>query len=171
MPQDVCHFSPPQPQHYQGYSISHQSPGSLSSTASGYGYSCPETVMQRTPSAGPPQAYPGVPRASRTLSGCRRGNPRGALSRNPMESYTGNVYRQVPDHNVSPGFRFPQKSPPQGESVAGASPLGRRKMKHLTCWYWHDKGDCVYPEDRCLYTHSYVGTQRIADAPVQKQPG
>ncbi|KAL8980344.1 MAG: hypothetical protein Q9177_005908, partial [Variospora cf. flavescens] len=90
---------------------------------------------------------------------------------NPMESYTGNVYRQVPDHNVSPGFRFPQKSPPQGESVAGASPLGRRKMKHLTCWYWHDKGDCVYPEDRCLYTHSYVGTQRIADAPVQKQPG
>ena len=31
-------------------------------------------------------------------------------------------------------------------------------MKHLTCYYWHHKGNCVYREDQCLYTHSQENT-------------
>ncbi|KAL9010624.1 MAG: hypothetical protein Q9173_004460 [Seirophora scorigena] len=161
---------PPEPQHSRGYLTSHQYAAAPACSTSVHGHPYRGRVVQRTSTSGsPPPASRFLP-PSPTFSGSGHGGQRGAMSMGPMGSVTGNVLRRFPDYNVSPNFGFRQTSPPHGESTK-ASPPGRPKMKHLTCYYWHDKGNCKYPEELCLYKHSYVGTLRVADAPVQKQPG
>ena len=44
----------------------------------------------------------------------------------------------------------------------------QRSVKHLTCWYWANRG-CKLPEHVCLYSHYDTG--RIADPPVRVQRG
>ena len=41
-------------------------------------------------------------------------------------------------------------------------------VKHLTCWYWANKG-CKLADNVCLYAHFDTG--RLADPPVQIQRG
>ncbi|KAL9626747.1 MAG: hypothetical protein Q9204_007069 [Flavoplaca sp. TL-2023a] len=45
-----------------------------------------------------------------------------------------------------------------------------RTMKHLTCWYWARLGNCRNG-DRCYYSHTFEGTDGVADKPVHKEPG
>lgn len=33
----------------------------------------------------------------------------------------------------------------------------RRSVKHLTCFWWKEKGSCKYSEEECLYAHSDTG--------------
>ncbi|KAL9059683.1 MAG: hypothetical protein Q9206_001363 [Seirophora lacunosa] len=171
MPLSVHQSPPPEPQHSRGYSTSHQYAAAPAYGTSGHGhpYRGRGVVQRPSPSGSSPPASGNLP-PSPTFSGSGHGGQRGTMSTKPMVSFTGNVDRRFPDHNVNPNFGSRQTSPPQGET-SKASPPGRPKMKHLTCYYWHDKGNCKYPEELCLYKHSYVGTLRIADAPVQKQPG
>lgn len=59
-----------------------------------------------------------------------------------------------------------QGSPtPLGQVSASQQP---NSVKHLTCWYWANKG-CRLPDHACLYSHHDTG--RIAEPPVQVQPG
>ncbi|KAK2770473.1 hypothetical protein FQN53_005532 [Emmonsiellopsis sp. PD_33] len=46
---------------------------------------------------------------------------------------------------------------------------GKPSVKHLTCWWWNEKGQCRYSEKNCLYAHRETG--KIADAPRQVRPG
>ena len=57
------------------------------------------------------------------------------------------------------------KSPTSGENTSPSQP---NSVKHLTCWYWANKG-CKLPEHVCLYSHHDTG--RNADPPVQVQRG
>ncbi|PGG99585.1 hypothetical protein GX51_06234 [Blastomyces parvus] len=45
----------------------------------------------------------------------------------------------------------------------------RPSVKHLTCWWWNEKGQCKYSGDECLYAHHKTG--KVADAPRQVKPG
>ena len=42
------------------------------------------------------------------------------------------------------------------ESTSGGS-HERRSVKHLTCFWWKEKGACKYSEKDCLYAHSDTG--------------
>ncbi|ETN40878.1 uncharacterized protein HMPREF1541_05158 [Cyphellophora europaea CBS 101466] len=44
----------------------------------------------------------------------------------------------------------------------------RRSVKHLTCFWWKEKGSCKYSEEECLYAHSDTG--RYTDPPRQLHP-
>ena len=56
-------------------------------------------------------------------------------------------------------------SPSPREQVNALQP---DSVKHLTCWYWANKG-CKLPERDCLYSHYDTG--RLAEPPVQVQRG
>lgn len=51
------------------------------------------------------------------------------------------------------------------EEIKAAQP---RSVKHLTCWYWANKG-CRLPDHKCLYSHFDTG--RLAEPPIQLQRG
>ncbi|KAK2804662.1 hypothetical protein FQN50_006501 [Emmonsiellopsis sp. PD_5] len=44
-------------------------------------------------------------------------------------------------------------------------------VKHLTCWWWNEKGQCRYSEKECLYAHRQTESGKVADAPRQVRPG
>lgn len=89
-----------------------------------------------------------------------------------------------PQHQLARGVLFPpitspsclQTSANQQHSNVFGSPASREEMstsqpksvKHLTCWYWANKG-CKLPDHLCLYSHFDTG--RLAEAPVQVQRG
>ncbi|OJD23480.1 hypothetical protein ACJ73_05166 [Blastomyces percursus] len=60
-----------------------------------------------------------------------------------------------------------QPSEPR-QSISGSG-RDRPSVKHLTCWWWNEKGQCKYSADECLYAHHK--TRKIADAPRQVKPG
>jgi hypothetical protein len=37
-----------------------------------------------------------------------------------------------------------------------------RSVKHLTCFWWKEKGSCKYSEDECLYAHYDTGKSILA---------
>ncbi|KIX95014.1 uncharacterized protein Z520_09324 [Fonsecaea multimorphosa CBS 102226] len=45
----------------------------------------------------------------------------------------------------------------------------RRSVKHLTCFWWWEKGECKYSEEDCLYAHHDTG--HYTAAPRQVVPG
>ncbi|EXJ62303.1 hypothetical protein A1O7_02737 [Cladophialophora yegresii CBS 114405] len=45
----------------------------------------------------------------------------------------------------------------------------RRSVKHLTCFWWWEKGECKYSDDECLYAHYDTG--HYTAAPRQVVPG
>lgn len=51
------------------------------------------------------------------------------------------------------------------EQISASQP---KSVKHLTCWYWANRG-CKLPDHLCLYSHFDTG--RLADPPVQVQRG
>ncbi|KAF6225514.1 hypothetical protein HO133_009514 [Letharia lupina] len=53
---------------------------------------------------------------------------------------------------------------PRGQ-ISASQP---KSVKHLTCWYWANKG-CRLPDHVCLYSHFDTG--RLAEPPVQIQRG
>ena len=57
------------------------------------------------------------------------------------------------------------ESPASREQISAAQP---KSVKHLTCWYWANKG-CKLPDHLCLYSHFDTG--RLAEAPIQVQRG
>ncbi|KAL8663731.1 MAG: hypothetical protein Q9202_003677 [Teloschistes flavicans] len=44
-------------------------------------------------------------------------------------------------------------------------------MKELTCWFWYHQGNCRRSDEDCLYSHRYLGPDKIADKPVLREPG
>lgn len=48
-------------------------------------------------------------------------------------------------------------------------PHGKPSVKHLTCFWWKEKGDCRFKEEDCLYAHRDTGI--YADAPRQVAAG
>lgn len=72
-------------------------------------------------------------------------------------------------YSMNQNFQFPQEPMRRGKSASGSSP--KKSMKHMTCWYWHKYRECKYEEPQCLYAHSYAGTIRVADEPIQREPG
>jgi hypothetical protein len=48
-------------------------------------------------------------------------------------------------------------------------PHGKPSVKHLTCFWWKEKGDCRFKEEDCLYAHHDTGL--YADPPRQVIPG
>ena len=48
-------------------------------------------------------------------------------------------------------------------------PQARPSVKHLTCFWWKERGDCRFKEEDCLYAHHDTGL--YADPPRQVVPG
>ena len=72
---------------------------------------------------------------------------------------------QSPLNSPNPRVQPPSNSPnPRVQSSAPQPP----SVKHLTCWYWANKG-CKLADDVCLYAHFDTG--RLADPPVKVQRG
>lgn len=62
--------------------------------------------------------------------------------------------------------------PAQVRSDAGHPPAqtpSKRSVKHLTCFWWKEKGTCKYSEEECLYAHHDTG--KYTDPPRQVIPG
>ena len=49
------------------------------------------------------------------------------------------------------------------------NPHGKPSVKHMTCFWWKDKGECRFSEEDCLYSHHDTGL--YADPPRQVLPG
>ncbi|KPI42542.1 uncharacterized protein AB675_9689 [Cyphellophora attinorum] len=64
--------------------------------------------------------------------------------------------------------------PPTIDRSVDVSPLTNtdtsrsRSVKHLTCFWWKEKGDCKYSDEDCLYAHHDTG--RYTEAPRQVNP-
>ncbi|EGE86125.2 hypothetical protein BDDG_09070 [Blastomyces dermatitidis ATCC 18188] len=59
--------------------------------------------------------------------------------------------------------------PSESRQSTSGSRRDRPSVKHLTCWWWNEKGQCKYSVDECLYAHHKTG--KVADAPRQVKPG
>jgi hypothetical protein len=68
-------------------------------------------------------------------------------------------------HSRSPPKQNISSSPESKSSDSSTKP----SVKHLSCWWWHEKGQCRYTESECLYAHHDTGM--VADAPRQIKPG
>jgi len=55
------------------------------------------------------------------------------------------------------------------ESTAGSKGAGSGSVRHLTCFWWKEKGHCRYGDEQCLYAHYDTG--KYADPPRQLIPG
>lgn len=89
--------------------------------------------------------------------------PTNQLGLNPLNSPNPRV--QSPINSPNPGVQSPLNLPnPRVQSSAPQPP----SVKHLTCWYWANKG-CKLADDVCLYAHFDTG--RLADPPVKIQRG
>lgn len=63
-------------------------------------------------------------------------------------------------------------------STSPGLPENRRSVKHLTCFWWKEKGSCRYSEEECLYAHHDVShstfelsevanfSARLVDTPI-----
>ncbi|KAH0846083.1 hypothetical protein FOPE_11671 [Fonsecaea pedrosoi] len=65
-----------------------------------------------------------------------------------------------------PSSRASSSLPSPGDSQDSHN---RRSVKHLTCFWWWEKGSCKYSEDDCLYAHHDTG--HYTAAPRQVIPG
>jgi hypothetical protein len=121
----------------------------------------------------PTQIVVTPPHSSSTLSPHRgphspnwRSRSRGAnRSRSPLSqrSETSNMPVPMLYRNMSPSPR--RTTTPGNNKCSSPKP----SVKHLTCWWWHEKGQCRYSEEECLYAHYETGL--VADAPRQVRPG
>lgn len=85
----------------------------------------------------------------------------GRLTDNPASTCTRPQYHRFsPIHNMT--------SSPESRSQSSDSST-KPSVKHLTCWWWYEKGQCRYSESECLYAHHDTGL--VADAPRQVKPG
>jgi hypothetical protein len=68
---------------------------------------------------------------------------------------------------------IPRRSPHSRKSSSSRPgtphPHGKPSVKHLTCFWWKEKGDCRFKEEDCLYAHHDTGL--YADPPRQVIPG
>jgi hypothetical protein len=61
-------------------------------------------------------------------------------------------------------------SPSGNDSNNASNPgQGRRSVKHLTCFWWWEKGECRFSDEDCLYAHYDTGFYTLA--PRQVIPG
>ncbi|ETI23833.1 hypothetical protein G647_05639 [Cladophialophora carrionii CBS 160.54] len=58
---------------------------------------------------------------------------------------------------------------PMPSPVGNQNDQDRRSVKHLTCFWWWEKGECKYSDDECLYAHYDTG--HYTAAPRQVVPG
>ncbi|OQU97259.1 hypothetical protein CLAIMM_03215 [Cladophialophora immunda] len=65
-----------------------------------------------------------------------------------------------------PSSRASSSLPSPGDSRDSHN---RRSVKHLTCFWWWEKGECKYSEEDCLYAHHDTG--HYTAAPRQVVPG
>ncbi|OJD19147.1 hypothetical protein AJ78_00847 [Emergomyces pasteurianus Ep9510] len=93
-----------------------------------------------------------------------------------QQSQPQQIYKFQPQAEDLSTNQAQQLSNPQQRlqpSEPGPSTSGSKKerpsVKHLTCWWWNEKGQCRYSVDECLYAHHQTG--RVADAPRQVKPG
>ena len=76
----------------------------------------------------------------------------------------GRAGRPSSNPRVSPHSRKSSSSRP-----GTPHPQGKPSVKHLTCFWWKEKGDCRFKEEDCLYAHHDTGL--YADPPRQVVPG
>jgi hypothetical protein len=63
----------------------------------------------------------------------------------------------------------PAQSRKSSSNIGTPHPHGKPSVKHLTCFWWKEKGDCRFKEEDCLYAHRDTGL--YADPPRQVIPG
>ena len=73
------------------------------------------------------------------------------------------------------GFRTSSSFAPSYSRTSSSSrpgtphPHGKPSVKHMTCFWWKEKGECRFSEEDCLYSHHDTGL--YADPPRQVLPG
>jgi hypothetical protein len=73
------------------------------------------------------------------------------------------------DHTSSTPRRSPHSRKSSSSRPGTPHPHGKPSVKHLTCFWWKEKGDCRFKEEDCLYAHHDTGL--YADSPRQVVPG
>ena len=58
---------------------------------------------------------------------------------------------------------------PRARGLDNSLNSNRRSVKHLTCFWWWEKGECRYSDEECLYSHYDTGHH--TSAPRQVIPG
>lgn len=80
-----------------------------------------------------------------------------------------NRRHQSSSHHHSPHSRKSSASNSGSSRPSTPHQNGKPSVKHLTCFWWKDKGDCRFKEEDCLYAHHDTGL--YADPPRQVNPG
>ena len=93
---------------------------------------------------------------------------RGRYQYGRSSSQPGSPQSRKPFSHSQPGS--PQSRKPFSHSRPGTPhPHGKPSVKHLTCFWWKEKGNCRFDEKDCLYAHHDTGL--YADPPRQVMPG
>ncbi|KAI4267809.1 MAG: hypothetical protein L6R38_008085 [Xanthoria sp. 2 TBL-2021] len=158
-----AHFQPSQaPQYYDNPEVNPYLEGQQTSTNPFYAH--PDPFMAQSSSgnyrpstppmdAGPSSSHQFVPEFSNVTSP-------------PIQQPTLSI-EQPQTPTSSPLHHAPKGSDPiEGNNFN--SPRAKT-MKHLTCYYWADKGNCRNG-DNCFYAHTW-NTEGQASKPIRKEPG
>jgi hypothetical protein len=55
--------------------------------------------------------------------------------------------------------------PTMGSNNSSDDLASRSSVKHLTCFWWKEKGTCKFSEDECLYAHHDTGKSHLIQTP------
>ena len=112
----------------------------------------------------PPSSEPGSPRIT---SGIR------SASNSSLKQYQEAVNNPKPSIPAAAGksrpASFQLSREPSHSRPSTPHPHGKPSVKHLTCFWWKEKGHCRFKEADCLYSHYDTGL--YADPPRQVIPG
>ncbi|KIW89681.1 uncharacterized protein Z519_09837 [Cladophialophora bantiana CBS 173.52] len=125
---------------------------------------------------------PGSPGVQQTPSRRSRPSGQGARPRGESRSSSVPVITRTQPQELGTGGEGPSRRSMKFRSRPSSratSPLpspgevldcqNRRSVKHLTCFWWWEKGECKYSEEDCLYAHHDTG--HYTAAPRQVVPG
>jgi hypothetical protein len=87
-----------------------------------------------------------------------------------ISSFQGREYNQSRPSSL-PSISNPQSMSTSSSSHGGTTilPASKRSVKHLTCFWWKQKGRCRFSDEECLYAHHDTGI--YTEPPRQLIPG
>jgi hypothetical protein len=114
--------------------------------------------------------------ASSDLGSPRLPNIRSSTSNTSLSNFNRGLRPATPTAKkgrVGRPSSLPRRSPVHSRKSSSnpgtPHPHGKPSVKHLTCFWWKEKGDCRFKEEDCLYAHRDTGL--YADPPRQVIPG
>ncbi|KIX09523.1 uncharacterized protein Z518_00603 [Rhinocladiella mackenziei CBS 650.93] len=135
-------------------------------------YSASTSAPNSPPMPETPSRRPRISEQEGHKRGESHSSPVPVIVRAPQDPDSEGSGRQ-PQAHARPHSRgtspFPRLSDGSDANNGPNRNQNRRSVKHLTCFWWWEKGECRYSDEECLYSHYDTG--RYTNPPRQVIPG